>query len=128
MPPRLHQWVLNVTQPPTWALRLYRISHAFYLHGHPVLAEYCHMLGYVFTSTDISPRAEIGRNVTIRHGLGLVVGDTAVIGDGCVLRHGVSLGRRGEDRTPEGRAHPLLGRNVELGAHALLIGPITVGD
>ena len=77
------------------------------------------------TGIEIHPGAEIGRGVMIDHGHGVVIGETAQVGDGCMIYQGVTLGGTGKDK---GKRHPTLGRNILVGAGAKVLGPFTVGD
>ncbi len=77
------------------------------------------------TGIEIHPGAQIGRRVTIDHGMGVVIGETAVVGDGCTIYQGVTLGGTGKDK---GKRHPTLGKNVLVGSGAKVLGPFTVGD
>ena len=79
----------------------------------------------IFTGVEIHPGATIGRRLVIDHGTGIVIGETAVIGDDCLLYQGVTLGGTGKDI---GKRHPTLGNNVMVGCGAKLLGPFTVGD
>lgn len=74
---------------------------------------------------EIHPGATIGRRLVIDHGVGIVIGETAVIGDDCLIYHGVTLGGTGKD---VGKRHPTVGDGVMIGAHAVVLGPITLGD
>lgn len=76
------------------------------------------------TGVEIHPGAKLGQGICIDHGMGTVIGETAVVGDGAVLFHGVTLGGTGKDR---GKRHPTIGAGVLIGAHATILGPITVG-
>lgn len=83
-------------------------------------------LGRILTGIEIHPQARIGRNLFIDHGMGVVIGQTAEIGDDCTIYHGVTLGGKGDGG--EGRKrHPTLGNNVIVGAYAQILGPVTVG-
>ncbi len=77
------------------------------------------------TGVEIHPGAKIGRGVLIDHGAGVVIGETAEVGDGCTIYQGVTLGGTGKDK---GKRHPTLGKNVLVGAGAKILGPFTVGD
>ncbi len=84
-------------------------------------------IGRLFTGIEIHPQAKIGRNLFIDHGTGIVIGQTAVIGDDCTLYQGVTLGGRG-DVGADQRRHPAIGNHVVIGAYAQVLGPVTVGD
>ena len=81
-------------------------------------------IGCIFTGVEIHPAVKIGRNLFIDHGMGVVMGQTAIIGDDCTIFHGVTLGGKGAGE----RRHPAIGNRVMIGANAQLIGPITIGD
>lgn len=89
------------------------------------LAKFVLQLGRLITGIEINLGAQIGTRVFIDHGMGVVIGATAIIGDNVVMYHGVTLGSTGE---LEGRRHPKVGSNVLIGAGAKLLGPITIGD
>ena len=82
-------------------------------------------IGRFFTGIEIHPGAKLGRRVVIDHGMGVVVGETAIIGDDVLMYHGVTLGAK---TGTTGKRHPTIGNNVTIGANAILIGDITVGD
>lgn len=79
------------------------------------------------TGIEIHPGATIGKRLFIDHGSGTVIGETAVIGDDCLIHHGVTLGSSGS-KVVGTRRHPILKNNVMIGAHATIIGPITIGN
>jgi len=114
-----------LVSPGLHALWMHRLSHALWNLGlwlpARLLAHWTRML----TGIEIHPGAKIGRRVVIDHGLGIVVGETAEIGDDVLMFHGVTLGGTGFSR---GKRHPTIGSNVVLGAGAKILGPITVGD
>ena len=106
------------------ALFFYRIAHFFYnLHLY-LIARFISQTARFLTLIEINPGAQIGRRLFIDHGNGVVIGETARIGDDCLIYHGVTLG----GTASEGCRHPHLGNNVLVGAHAQLIGPIVIGD
>ncbi len=82
-------------------------------------------IGRLLTGIEIHPQAQIGKNCFIDHGMGVVIGQTSVIGDNCLIYQGVTLGGKGWD---DKRRHPIIGNNVMIGAHAQIIGPIRIGD
>lgn len=91
------------------------------------LARFWAYAGRFITGIEIHPAATIGKNLFIDHGTGVVIGQTAIIGDHCTIYHGVTLGGRGKsDR--DGRRHPQIGNNVMIGAGAQILGPVIVGD
>src|SRR5688572_3857366 len=107
------------------ALLLHRISHALHHAGVPLLPR---LLSYVTTSVtgvEIHPAARIGRGLFIDHGSGVVIGETAEVGDDVTIYQGVTLGGTGFAR---GKRHPTVGNEVMIGAGAALLGPIEIGE
>ncbi len=113
------------TYPGVHAVQLHRLSHWLWNHGLRWLARWLSTLGRWLTGIEIHPAARIGRRFFIDHGMGVVIGETAEIGDDCTLYHGVTLGGTSWRK---GKRHPTLGNNVVVGAGAKVLGPITVGD
>ena len=107
------------------AVRMYRRAHWCYTHKLFFLARLISQRCVRRTNIEIHPGATIGRRFFIDHGTGVVIGETAVIGDDCILYQGVTLGGTGKDH---GKRHPTLGNNVMVGAGAKILGPFTVGD
>ena len=107
------------------ALIYYRIGNFFYRHKLFFLARLVSQMGRFFTGIEIHPGATIGRGLFIDHGSGVVIGETAEIGDECTLYQGVTLGGTGKDT---GKRHPTLGDGVLVGAGAKVLGPFKVGD
>ena len=107
------------------AVMHYRIAHWLHIHGLKFLARLVSQVSKFFTGIEIHPGATIGRRLVIDHGTGIVIGETAVVGDDCLLYQGVTLGGTGKDI---GKRHPTLGNNVMVGCGAKLLGPFTVGD
>jgi serine O-acetyltransferase len=107
------------------ALLAHRAAHALLRVGVPVLPRVIAYLTRAVTGVEIHPAAVIGREFFIDHGAGVVIGETAVIGDRVTLYQGVTLGGTGFQR---GKRHPTLGDNVTVGSGAKLLGPIAVGD
>ena len=103
----------------------HRIAHWLYEHGHFFLARWVSQHGRHKTGIEIHPGARIGRCLFIDHGMGIVFGETTVIGDNCTIYHGVTLGGTGKDT---GKRHPTLGNNVLIGSGAKVLGPFTIGD
>ncbi len=114
-----------LTYPGVHALVAYRVAHALDARGLRLVARLLSHLARMFTGIEIHPRATIGRGLFIDHGMGVVIGETAVIGDRCHLLQGVTLGGTSTRRE---KRHPTLGNDVLVGAGAKLIGAITVGD
>ena len=107
------------------AVRMYRRAHWCYTHKLFFLARLISQRCVRKTNIEIHPGATIGRRFAIDHGTGVVIGETAVIGDDCLLYQGVTLGGTGKDH---GKRHPTLGNNVLVGAGAKLLGNFTIGD
>ena len=111
--------------PTIHALIAYRIAHYFYTKKLFFLARLISQISRFFTGIEIHPGAKIGRGLVIDHGMGVVIGETAEIGDDVLLYHGVTLGGTGKDK---GKRHPTLGNNVVIGAGAKVLGPIYIGS
>ena len=111
--------------PGFHALALHRISHRLWGLGLPLLPRLLSQVGRGLTGVEIHPGARIGGGVFIDHGMGVVVGETAVIGNNCLLYQGVTLGGTGK---AIGKRHPTLHDNVVVGAGAKVLGAITVGS
>ena len=107
------------------ALFWHRPAHWLYRHHCFFLARLVSQLTRFFTGIEIHPGAVIGHNVFIDHGSGIVIGETAEVGDGCTLYQGVTLGGTGKDT---GKRHPTLGNNVLIGAGTKVLGPVYIGD
>ena len=107
------------------ALFWHRPAHWLYRHRCFLLARLISQLTRFFTGIEIHPGAVIGHNVFIDHGSGIVIGETAEVGDGCTLYQGVTLGGTGKDT---GKRHPTLGNNVLIGAGTKVLGPVFIGD
>lgn len=103
----------------------HRIAHWLYRHRRYFLARWVSQHAKRTTGVEIHPAAKIGRGLLIDHGTGVVIGETAEIGDNCTIYQGVTLGGTGKDK---GKRHPTLGKNVLVGAGAKILGPFTVGD
>ena len=103
----------------------YRIAHWLHIHGLRFLARSISQWSKLWTGIEIHPGAKIGRRLVIDHGTGIVIGETAEIGDDCLLYQGVTLGGTGKDA---GKRHPTIGNNVMVGAGAKVLGPFKVGN
>ena len=114
-----------LTYPTLRAIRSYRLAHWFYVRKYYTIARIISQRARNKTGIEIHPGATIGRGLFIDHGMGVVIGETAVIGDNCLLYQGVTLGGTGKDK---GKRHPTLGNNVLVGAGAKVLGPFTVGN
>ncbi len=120
------RWEVLTCYPGLHALVWHRaVSSRLWRRGWRWLARWLSHWGRLFTGIEIHPGATIGRRVFIDHGMGVVIGETAEIGDDCTLYHGVTLGGVKWERT---KRHPTLGRGVVIGAGAKVLGPILVGD
>jgi serine O-acetyltransferase len=111
--------------PGVRAVRSHRVAHWCYLHHLSFLARLISQRSRRRTGIEIHPGAEIGRRLVIDHGMGVVIGETAVVGDDCLIYHGVTLGGTGKDH---GKRHPTIGNNVMIATGAKVLGPFTVGD
>ena len=111
--------------PGLRAVRNHRLAHFFYSHGQYLLARAVAFKSYQKTNIDIHPGAEIGHRVFIDHGAGVVIGETAQIGDDVTLYQGCTLGGTGKD---VGKRHPTLERGVMVGAGAKVLGPLKIGE
>jgi len=113
------------TYPGVHAIIMHRITHRLWGNGFKWLARVLSNVVRLFTGIEIHPGAVIGRRFFIDHGMGVVIGETAEIGDDCTLYHGVTLG--GTSWSP-GKRHPTLANNVVVGAGAKILGPIIIND
>lgn len=111
--------------PGIGAVMWHRLSHFLYKHKIKFLARWISQTVRFFTGIEIHPGASIGRRFFIDHGMGVVIGETTVIGDDCTIYQGVTLGGTGKDI---GKRHPTLGNNVIVGSGAKVLGPFCVGD
>lgn len=103
----------------------HKLSHFLYKHKWFFLARLISQIARFFTGIEIHPGATIGKGLCIDHGMGVVIGETAEIGDDVLIYHGVTLGGTGKDK---GKRHPTIGNGVVIGAGAKVLGPIKVGD
>ena len=118
-------WEVITCYPGFHALQLHRFSHMLWGWGLRWLARFVsHWIRFI-TGIEIHPGATIGRRVFIDHGMGVVIGETAEIGDDCTLYHGVTLGGVSWNK---GKRHPTLGKGVVVGTGAKILGPFTVGE
>ena len=113
------------TYPGVHALILHRLAHFLWSIKLKLIARIFSHLARIFTGIEIHPGAQIGRRFFIDHGMGVVIGETAIIGDDCTLYHGVTLGGT---TWKKGKRHPTLKDNVVIGAGAKVLGPITLGN
>ena len=111
--------------PGLKATRSHRCAHWFYEHDMKFIDRMISQASRRRTGIEIHPGAKIGKRLVIDHGMGIVIGETAEIGDDCLLYHGVTLGGTGKD---SGKRHPTIGNNVLIGTGAKVLGPFKVGD
>jgi serine O-acetyltransferase len=115
--------------PGFHALLYYRVAHWLWRRGWRLAGRFISHLGRMLTGIEIHPGAHIGRRLFIDHGMGLVIGETAEVGDDCTLYHDVTLGGRAPQRGEFGqKRHPSLGNGVIVGCGAQVLGPFRVGD
>lgn len=107
------------------AVMRHRVAHKLYNKGHKFIATRISNKTRRKYGIEIHPAAQIGNGVFIDHGMGVVIGETAIVGDNCTIYQGVTLGGTGKDK---GKRHPTLGNNVLVGCGAKLLGNFTVGD
>lgn len=107
------------------AIAIYRIAHTLWLCNIPVFPRLISQLGRFFTGVEIHPAAKIGKGLFIDHGMGVVIGETAVIEDNVTIFQGVTLGGTGKQK---GKRHPSVGKNVVIGAGAKILGNIVIGE
>ena len=118
-------WEVITCYPGFHALLIHRLAHAFWCVKLRWLGRFTSHCSRFLTGIEIHPGAKIGRRVFIDHGMGVVIGETAELGDDCTLYHGVTLGGTTWNK---GKRHPTLGRGVVIGAGAKVLGPVAVGD
>ena len=111
--------------PGIQAVMWHRLSHFLYKKNMKLLARWISQCVRFWTGIEIHPGATIGRGLFIDHGMGVVIGETTIIGDDCTIYQGVTLGGTGKEK---GKRHPTLGNNVMVGSGAKVLGPFTVGD
>jgi serine O-acetyltransferase len=111
--------------PGLHALVFYRISHRLWEWKVPLIPRWLSQIARFLTGIEIHPGARIGKSFFIDHGMGVVIGETAIVGDNVLLYQGTTLGGTGKET---GKRHPTLGNNVVVGAGAKILGNITIGD
>ena len=111
--------------PGVHATVYHRAAHFCYCHNMKFLARTISQWSRFWTGIEIHPGAKIGRRLVIDHGMGIVIGETAEVGDDCLIYHGVTLGGTGKD---QGKRHPTIGNNVLLSTGSKVLGPFKVGD
>jgi serine O-acetyltransferase len=114
-----------ILYPGLHAVWAHHLSHWLWRHHIRFMARFVSQVARLFTGIEIHPGAEIGRRLFIDHGMGTVIGETAVVGDDVTLYQGVTLGGTGKEK---GKRHPTVGNNVSIGSGAKLLGNITIGD
>lgn len=114
-----------ILYPGIWALFNHRIAHFFYKIHLYFLARLISQISRLFTGIEIHPGAKIGKRLVIDHGMGVVIGETAVIKDDCLIYHGVTLGGTSKENV---KRHPTLENNVTVGAKAVILGNIIIGE
>lgn len=124
-PAARHMVEVALTYPGFHVILLHRVSHLLWRLRLKLLARVLASVARLMTGIEIHPAAVIGEYCFIDHGMGVVIGETAVIGDRCTLYQGVTLGGMSIEN---GKRHPTIGDDVVVGAGAMLLGPITVGD
>jgi serine O-acetyltransferase len=124
-PAARNAWEVITCYPGFHAMLIHRASHRLWQVGFKWLARFVSHFGRWVTGIEIHPGAQIGRRFFIDHGMGVVIGETALIGDDCTLYHGVTLGGTS---WAKGKRHPTLGKGVVVGAGAKILGPIEIGD
>lgn len=118
-----------VLYPGLWALWTHRAAHELYSRNVPWLPRLLSQGARLLTGIEIHPGARVGRRCFIDHGMGVVIGETAEVGDDVTIYHGVTLGARGFWRDEKGaKRHPTIGDGVVLGARSSVLGPVTVAD
>ncbi len=124
-PAARNSFEIITTYPGVHAVMFHRLAHKLWQFGLKWLARVISNLARLMTGIEIHPGAVIGRRFFIDHGMGVVIGETAIIGDDCTLYHGVTLGGTSWEK---GKRHPTLANNVVVGAGAKVLGPIEVGE
>jgi serine O-acetyltransferase len=120
------RWEVLTCYPGLHALYLHKLAHWFWIHSLRWLGRFTSQLGRWLTGIEIHPGARIGRCVFIDHGMGVVIGETAEVGNGCTIYQGVTLG--GTSLYRGAKRHPTLGEGVVVGAGAKVLGGFKVGD
>ncbi|HEY3301083.1 MAG TPA: serine O-acetyltransferase [Methylophilaceae bacterium] len=124
-PAARNHWEVMLTYPGLHAIALHRVSHSLWNRGFCFAARWLSYFGRMLTQIDIHPGATIGHRFFIDHGCGVVIGETAVVGDDVTLYHGVTLGGVSWNA---GKRHPTLCDGVMVGAGAKILGPVTIGS
>lgn len=119
------RWEIALLYPGPKAVALHRLAHALYKMDLFFLARLVAEISRFLTGIEIHPGARLGRRLVIDHGMGVVIGETAEVGDDCIIFHGTTLGGVRFEPT---KRHPTVGHRVLIGAGAKILGPITLGD
>ena len=114
-----------ILYPGFHAILFHRIAHFLYLKKYYFLARLISQISRFFTGIEIHPGAKIGRRLLIDHGMGVVIGETASIGNDCIIYHNSTLGGTGKNKV---KRHPDIGNNVMVGSGAKILGPIKIGN
>lgn len=114
-----------ILYPGFHILIFHRIAHFLYRYKLFFLARLISQIGRFFTGIEIHPGAKIGKRLFIDHGMGIVIGETAEVGNDCTIYHQVTLGGTGKDKN---KRHPTVGNNVMIGAGSKVLGPIKIGN
>ena len=123
--PAIRSNIEVILYPSFWAVINHWIAHSFYKKKHFFIARAISQISRGLTGIEIHPGAQIGKRFFIDHGMGVVIGETAEIGDNVMLYHGVTLGGTGKDKI---KRHPTVGDNVLIGAETIVLGPINIGS
>jgi serine O-acetyltransferase len=118
-------WEVVLCYPGLHAILLYRLAHSLHKRGLILLPRVISQIARLVSGVEIHPGAKIGDGVFIDHGMGVVIGETAEVGDNVTLYQGVTLGGTGKEK---GKRHPTVGNNVVIGTGAKILGPIVIGD
>ena len=111
--------------PGIWAILFHRVNHWLWTHHLPFWGRFFSQISRFLTGIEIHPGAQIGKRVFIDHGMGIVIGETAIVGNDVLIYQQVTLGGTGSE---QGKRHPTIGNNVIIGAGAKILGNITIGD
>jgi len=124
--PAAKSWIeVLLCYPGLHALWAHRVNHWLWTHRLQLLARFFSQVSRLLTGIEIHPGAQIGRRFFIDHGMGVVIGETTIIGDDVTLYQGVTLGGTGKEK---GKRHPTLGNNVVVGGGAKILGNVTIGE
>ena len=124
--PAARNWLeVLICYPGLQALLFHRFAHWLYQIGIPFIPRFISHIARFLTGIEIHPGAKIGKGIFIDHGMGVVIGETAILGDYCLIYQGVTLGGTGKE---SGKRHPTLGENVVVGAGAKVLGNIAIGN